>query len=560
MINYKPVKVRTSNNKMYGNVNMTAWSFGGQPIIDTKFEEQAIINSGLDRKLPEASMLDYQAIPTVANYGSVKINPAGMKVWVGKTADGKKDELKYTQNLVETVIQANNAENYLRGMQYTDLDILNLSIPNQVNNISPIAIFHFGLMYSTLQVIKPIIYHKRLTSLLEIAEGFSQTAGYRVQLMKNAMKRSKYIKPYQTYISILGKTKLHAQTVETVWNFAKLEKLNDAFNTSIDYVDLDLDIETGVQEAMKVKWPRTVKYQSIVPLVTMSGKVTTTDLFTTVYRVITADINDLNKTSKDGYLEQFDDMLNELVTGFNTAVAAMTSMTTLYAPYYAALPRMSEYMDLSVFQHMDLDNKPFEVRKSSFYSKGNMLQGVTLTPTPGPYPTYTAKIPLFNGSLLPDETFARNGLLFIKSTDTDLYVPYVDISNMKAETFIFYTGNNFNLSDYISIDKKDITQLGHYTEYILHVETDTASLVKCKPVKTGDVNYETVIYNPFSSFVHYLLEKTDAVAIYFKDGTGAFVLKSVNVTGARQVSYVGIEDLIVNITVKATGFKSMRVS
>lgn len=292
----------------------------------------------------------------------------------------------------------------------------------------------------------------------------------------------------------------------------------------------------------------------------MSGKVTTIDLFTTVYRVITADINDLNKPDQTGYLDQFNSMLEELISGFNTAIAAMTQMTTLYAPYYAALPRMSEYMDLSVFQHMDLDNKPFEVRKSSFYSKGNMLQGVTLTPTSGPYPTYTAKIPLFNGSLLPDETFARNGLLFIKSTDTSLYVPYVDISNMKADTFVFYTGKNFELNNYIEIDKKDITQLGQYTEYILHVETDTALLIKCKPVKHDNINYETVLYNPFSSFVHYLLEKTDAVAIQYKNGSGNFILKSVNVTGARQVNYVGIEDLIVNITVKATGFKSMSVS
>lgn len=550
MINYKPAKVRTSNNKMYGNVNMTAWSFGGQPIIDTKFEEQAIINSGLDRQLPAESMLDYQAIPTIANYGSVKINPAGIKVWVSK---GKSKQLKYTQNLVETIIQANNAENYLRGMQYTDLDILNLRIPNQDNTVSPIAIFHFGLMYSTLQVIKPIIFHKRLTALLEVAEGFNQTAGYKVQLLKNAMKRSRYVKPYQTYVSILERTKLHVQTVETIWNFAKLEKLNDAFNTSIDYVDLDLDLETGVQEAMQIMWPNTETPMNIVPIVTISGKVTTKELFTTVYRVITSDPGETVV-----YVQQFEDMLTELVKGFNDAIAAMTRMTTLYAPYYAALPRMSEYMDLSVFQHMDLDKKPFEVRRSSFYSKGNMLQGVTLSPTTGPYPTYTAKIPLFNGALYPDETFARNGLLFIKSTDTNLYVPYVDISNMKASTFIFYTGKNFKLDNYIAVNEQ--RQSGLYREYIVNVESDTASLIKCTPVKNEQINYESVLYNPFSSFVHYLLEKTDAVAIYYKKQDVSFVLKSVNVTGARQVSYVGIEDLIVNITVKATGFKSMRIS
>lgn len=612
---YKPTPIKPVTSEMWAPVSLTDWKLDGDGIIETQFEYTTKLNALFDRSIPGGSstadlrndkaFLNYQILPAIANYGFVTTNPAGsILIMANKKIQG-------TAALTETNITAYNAIASLINQQRTDLD-LTKSVRNAIDPDYPIIpIYMRALMYNSQTLIKPALHIKSMFGYLESLVKVNNKAAIRITQILNKFKQNKFVKPYNEYLELLDVTPLHTETVNSMIDFFHIEKLNDAFNTSYDYVTVKNTVDYYHHANFNVKDVFKIQKRNGTTLVgpsyslLLDNTTVETEYFANrqyirdLYMMIVAN-DDVFVDKLSRFIDQ--QLINNCITMINKAISMISSMPTIFQAFYAALPFLAEYIDTSIFSTKKFSDLQLNIRRSSYYSKGNVMTNVELkeSSTDSLYPTWNMIVPLYNGSLTPSAPFNTNGLLYFLTDNSQFmqgvtedekatnryaaivgssnkakatYIPFVDLTNMRLDKIVIASYKGFELESIFDSDKfTSVTSINDdpttaakdFSLKVSEVEFDNYAGAIALAVNNAyfeDVDsYSKVMRDKLSPLINWTIVKSDHLVIDFIDknkGPQAMTIASPNLTGYRQVEITPVADVIRKATPKLLGMKKV---
>lgn len=575
---YQPKASKPEFSKLYGPVEIVGWPFGGDKNIDTGFSYTAKLNASLDRSLVDGSMLDYLVVPSIAYYGQFAINPAGVAARVAGSGASKK--LQYTRNLSESVIQAHNAMNYLVNQQRTDLQIVQTKAANDPN-FPVILTYLLGIVYNTQPLVLPYMLTESMFSYINSLKDMHVNAAARVDTLMRVFERRAFKSKYEQYKQILKATPLHTTSIEQLHEFLVIEKLNKDYNTSYDYLTWDWGLGNDEKEVYKVQLAQSKTPQSILVDTSVMAH---PDL---VGRGHLTEIMDIIFANDDQFNTKLEDFTSRVVMGlfvnaYVAAIQAITAMATIYAPFYAAVPFLRDYLDMSMFN--TIGDIKFEIRRSAFYAKSTSLRGINVTDTwpgqpsnaamnmYGKYPTLYATVPLYNGRLEPDNTYDSNGFLYVVDYNnhddfsTVTYMPFVELGRIKLTSASLYTSlTDAQLSSYFSNQTyKGVRATGILNRYeFQYEEADAVPVIDI--IQNNTLNYVDMIKNPANTMINWITAKTDMVKVFVHTRNGSTItdrsvptiLKNPALTGARVISVLPVDQIVTRGTAKLLGIRSV---
>lgn len=610
---YKPNPIKPKDTSLWSSVALTGWKLGGEKNINTQFEYTAKMNAGLTRAIPGndsvrdtngsvdfskyGNFLNYVGIPTLANYGKVTANIAGSLVAVKPGTKTDPAKLYYTQNLIESMMNCQNARTYVINKQLTNLRITgdNFGV-NNVSDFPVIMSYMRALMYNTEVVVRPALHIKSLFSYIDSLTNFSQRASSRITQIKNKFMQNKFVKPYNQYLELLSITPLHTASLESMIEFFTIEKANDALNTSYDYVTYESAVDRYYSSTFDTRAIFYIKDGTNTTKIALSDSLEPADFkdrsyLTKVLKWLTISDEEFVKA-----LDDVEKLINSCIAYINTIVAGIAALPTMFAPFYEAIPFLAEYIDTSIYATKNFVNLELPIRRSSYYAKGAVLGSLSVKPTGGIYPTYSATVPLYNGNLEPSDTFDSNGLLYIlkegdwataDALNQSMFVPFVDISGMILTNVIFCVNNDVDLTQIIGYDTADDDGQGLISKMNFEYDDNGASktakmlldlyevnivtkntIVPVLPVKSSVFSVtnkgESIINakgSLLNAFIYWAVIKGDYIAYASKNkkASEAVCVTSPLVTGYREVNILPVDDEVRKMTPKLLGIRSIPV-
>lgn len=559
---YKPVNVKPVLSKMFGPISLSTWEIGGQHMIDTQYEYQVTINANIDRKVPKGSHIDCYSTPTVSYFGSVGIRSAGIHI---STED---DQAIATENATRCILAAEAAMIKIKSLQYTDLDIINVKTLTYYN-LPVIFTYQLALMRMTPRIVLPLLHYQSFLSLLESLKDFNTEAAYRVDRIKRELSRTRVTQPLKSYLDLLSAVEIHKPTFEALTEFIKIEKLNDAINTSYDYVSVDFHLDdddilavTNVDQSGK---------QELLADTPQLDNLYLRDYIERLVYLFTINSQSFEKAinPEENYI--YKQLIIPFITAWNEASNIAIGLPTIYAPYYTALSRIDEFIDPSVFGHINVNTNYAPIRRASYYSVGHMISRLDIQATTTEsndtisqqYPTFSFSAPLYNGSLVPNAAFNSNGVLLLNTPSQlrSTYYPFVDISKLQLTSSTIAT--QYDIDKYL--DKQAWTtyaepgfesMIPYYLITYGYKSNDNIDTFVISPVKASTATLEDVYTNPLSQYINYLAVKQGYVALIDTGGIDtAIMVKSPIITGYRPVTIPTNVDDVIDLTTKIVGLK-----
>lgn len=602
MKQYKPNPLKPKDTNMWSSVNITGWNLGGESNIQTQFSYTAKLNSMLNRRVPRPkeltngkilSFLNYQSIPTLADYGKVTVNPAGVAVYIDTTTTPNK--VVYTDNLRESLVSAYNARSYIINKQLTHLRIAsdNFGIAKKID-FPVIMSYMLALIYNTQTLVMPALHFKSLMGFLDHLEGFSSQAATNITAIRNKFMQNKFIKVCNQYLDMVSNVPLHSTTIESLIEFMTIEKLNDAFNTSYDYTTIEDTITRYSTADRDYAGIFNIDDNGAESSILLDDKIGQQPLFKdrqyllNMLKLINVDAASLSTMLSANDTESVNKLVDQFIDYFNAAISAISALPTVFGPFYEAAPFLSEFIDTNIFKVRNIKDLELPIRKSCYYAKGAPIANISLKASAngGYYPTYEATVPLYNGSLEPSDTYKGNGLLYIAVQGwngvvnaNQMYVPFVDITEMQLKQFYTFVNSDIKLLDYL-----ESMNNGYGTEKISYVTGNIKGildmyrtsvngsgvsgiselLVKSNVFSTDVTSqkpYDSMVCNIVNPIVHWASTKSDYIAVKRTSaGSGTaqtMIFTSPLLTGVRTVEMLPIDDTIRKATPTLVGIKAV---
>lgn len=434
--------VESQQTKLYDVVKSSSWAVGGDKPIDTKFEYTVEYEASTTRKLPPDSTLNYASIPKIAHYGQFKLNPGGVKFYVSNK------EVKFNTAGQRMVVAAINAKNAVIAKQFTDLDIVNNT--TSVDSQFPVILTYLlALQYNTQFLITPILHIRALQAFIYANTSVGIYAANRINWMLRQFQRNKFRASWDAAATALKQAPLHAQTVDKMKELLAIEKINNAENTSFDYVNYAVsdNIDTAILSIKAKDVDQPFKLWDHV-----MEQIAKKDIFAN--RTYIIDTFKLITSKTWGIAEQntFSAILDEMIQALNTIVATVTAQTTIFSPLFQASSLISEFVDMSVYKTHDIDKLFVNIRAQDVYAKLSTLSH--LTPTyDSTYGTIAVKTPLYRGSLQSSSMYTGSNLLLMTTVNgIDDYLPLIDVSKVKLTSAWIYSAAP--LDSYLTIGNK----------------------------------------------------------------------------------------------------------